>query len=553
MGKKGLSIEIGAHKTRICKIDFYKKKPTVYKTYTFITPENMIEDGYIRDKEAFAAVLRKELRKAGLHREKDVIYTIVSSSIANREVTLPLVKEKQIAEIVKSSAQDYFPIDISDYTVAYSILEKQTKGEEKFIRLLLLAAPDSLIKNYHNFSEVMGFNVEAIDYVGNGSLLLLKRQTREKTTVTVQINEHNTIINIIEAGNLVLQRTVAYGLSSTVEAVMENEVFNLKNDEDARKYLTDYQVIFPTFSYEKVEAEIETLEESNPVEARKLGARVEVTDTLSYHTKNIHRLLDYYHTKNPDSVIDLIYITGSASKIRGIQNLFTAELGIRVVRITNLHDITFTRAAYKSMEVASDYMSVIGAAIAPLKFQSKEIEEQKRKKNQAHSTSVMLVTASVAAITIAITSVVQFKMAELTNAELNQKAKKLEAIEIVYNENVQANNYYMQLNELYTKTENGNEDFRELIEQLEKNLPVNMVVTSISGNAEGITINIETTTKISVAKLIMNLNKVDLLTNITVPAISSNAANDDVEGYVFSVSAQYAADVEETATETVGE
>ena len=51
MAKHVLSIEIGTQVTKIVEIDYKKKNPHVYRAVSFATPEGVIEDGVIRDKE----------------------------------------------------------------------------------------------------------------------------------------------------------------------------------------------------------------------------------------------------------------------------------------------------------------------------------------------------------------------------------------------------------------------------------------------------------------------------------------------------------------------
>lgn len=539
MAKRGLSIEIGVQQVKICEMDFHKKHPRIYKTHVFDTPMQAIVDGYIQDKTAFASIMKKELKKAGM-RSRNVIFTVACSAIANREVTIPLVKDKQIASIVEASAQDYFPIDISEYSVAYSILERNTEGEEKTLRLLLFAAPNTLVKNYYSFADEMAFDIEAIDYVGNSSMQLLKRQVGMRTGVTVQINEETTLISIIENGRMVVQRTLAYGMQSSVDAVIENTIFGKFTEKDATEFLTTEQVVLPNFDYEQAEAEVVSILEENLDAENVFRAKMEVTETLAYHVNNVHRLIDYYHSKNPDKPIDIVYLTGVGAEIQGIAELFQSELEANVVKIKVISGVDFTVNKKGLMNDQIELIPAIGATIAPLKFVLKDDVVTKSKVQKMHSAKFIFGVSAVTAVLIAGISVVQYKTEELTNRTLTQKVESLSSIEEIYNENLQANTYYNELNEMYMMTVTGNEYFKQLIEELEDKLPVNMVVTSIAANSDGITINLESTTKISVAKLLINLKQVTLLTDVTVPAVSSSVVEGKVEKYVFSVTANYA-------------
>lgn len=569
MAKRGLSIEIGVQKTKVCEIDFRRSHPKVYKVHTFHTPANTIEDGYIRDKAAFGAVLKKELESAGMKGVRDVIYTIASTTIANREITLPPVREKQLGDIVKATAQDYFPIDISGYTIAYSILEGATGDKKKDIRLLLFAAPDSLIQDYYSFSAKMGFRVEALDYIGNSSVQLLKRQVKEKTGITVQINEQTTMIQVFENGNLVVQRTVAYGARSSAESLMEHKVFDVHTEREAYDYLASHEVILSRSEARAAEEEAAAALAERPEAMAFLRAREEVTETLQYHINNIQRLIDYYHSKNPERMIETIYLTGTGAKINGVAEFFAGELGIRTIRMEELFGVDFTRQARAKAGDTTEFLSAIGAAIAPLGFLLKEKESKKTKKEQMQLAKVVMAFSVVAAVGMTAWSLFQYQVEKQRGEKLQTEIVRLEPVEAVYTENEKVNAYYGAINQMYFMTKTGNERFGQLIEELEKRLPVNMVVTSISGTEEGITINLETTTKISVAWLLLQMNQIDILTEVSVPAISSSIVEGEAEKFVFSVAAKYSEEAvsdsvfervempventEETAEETVEE
>ena len=73
--------------TRGCLLytsDYRKKNPPVHKAFAFRTPEHAVEDGYIRDKEAFASALKAELSRHDIH-EKEVVFTLSSAKVVTLE------------------------------------------------------------------------------------------------------------------------------------------------------------------------------------------------------------------------------------------------------------------------------------------------------------------------------------------------------------------------------------------------------------------------------------------------------------------------------------
>ena len=147
MSKKVISIETGIWWTKVAVVDVNRKSQQMYDAFSFRTPENAIEDGYIRDKEGFANCLKEELAKRQII-EKNVIFSINSSKVITREVCIPAVKDKLIGEIVETHAKEYFPMDVSNYTFSYQKMDVIVNEAGNQIKLLLMAIPDNLLSNY---------------------------------------------------------------------------------------------------------------------------------------------------------------------------------------------------------------------------------------------------------------------------------------------------------------------------------------------------------------------------------------------------------------------
>jgi type IV pilus assembly protein PilM len=537
MAKRGLSIEIGVNRTKVCEIDFHKPHPKVYRVHTFDTPEGAVEDGYIRDKQAYAQALKKELAAAGMRGIKSVIYTLASSTVANREITIPPVKDKRLDTVLRSSAQDYFPIDISEYTLAYTILERDSGESGKDIRVMLFVAPDKLIENYYSFSDEMGFKVEAIDYVGNSSVQLLRHEVKDKPCITVQINRESATIQVFDKGNLIVQRNISYGMLFSMESLMDNEIFDVTSETDAYQYLINHDVLI---SREDLKTAAELAKQVGAEEQTKiLMARENVTETLRYHISNIQRLIDYYQGKYPDSAIEEIYLTGPGANIRGITALFSEELGIATTKIQDLHNVAFTRQVKAKTADVTDYLSVIGATVEPLGFDLKSAKNKESAKEQTKVAKGFLAASIVVSIAMSAFALIQYQQATARNIKLTQRVAELEPVELIYQENEVATNYYANINQMYFMTKTGNERLGTLIEELEARLPVNTMITSFSATDEGVTMNLETSTKISAAWLLIQLNQVDLLTDAAIPAISSSEEEDGTEKFVYSIVANY--------------
>ena len=145
MAGKAISIEIGYSLTRVCEVDYKAKTHRVYKHFTISTAEGVINDGVLTPPPEYVEALGKALAENKI-KAKQVVFSITSGRIASREVTIPFVKENRIADVVNANASDYFPVDLSQYQLAYSILGKvgETNGSQQYKLCHLYKSPRPL-------------------------------------------------------------------------------------------------------------------------------------------------------------------------------------------------------------------------------------------------------------------------------------------------------------------------------------------------------------------------------------------------------------------------
>lgn len=540
MGKKVLSIEIGLHTTKVCELEAGKKNPHVTNCITFDTPENIVEDGFILDKDLMAQTLKSQLASAKMT-VKDVNITIASTKIANREVVIPLVADNKIQAIIDASATEYFPLDVSEYTISYSILDKVNTKDEKKLKLLLLAAPNNLIKNIYGFAETAGLRINAIDYIGNSAYQLLKKQVGTGVNVSVQINDQTTLVNVIENEKLALQRTIPYGAMNIVSAVIDNSVFGKTNSRDAMELLMQENII---------NARLDMGGEANrgvPIASddydrmmRELRGREDVTSTIQYIMNNVNRVLDYFMSRNSDKRINSIYLTGVGAKFKGIEVLFTNETGYDVKKIENLFAVSFAKGLVSAGNQA-DYLTAIGATIAPVGFIPEDARNSGAKQNDSKAMGIVFVASCAIAVVLCLFSIVRYQHLKHINSNLyDERDSKADILEI-YANHKSASEAYQYTHYMYNQTSNRNYQLNELKEIVASVIPSNMTVVSLTSDANSISLSISAVpNKLAISKLIMNLKAIPSIADAAVVSIVEEAESEEEDAVeTFTVVCQY--------------
>lgn len=540
MAKKVLSIEIGQQVTKAVVIDFLKKNPHVYNAFSFDTPEGVMEDGYVKDKDRMAQLLREQMKDNGV-KEKEVVFSIASSKIASREVTVPYVPEKNLDNLINATAQDYFPVNMDEYTLAYNVLETVKEKDKKSLKLLLLAAPDSLIQNYYSLADLMGVRVESIDYYGNGSMQVLQKHIGSGYSVCVQIGSLNTMVSVLKENQQIMQRTIPYGTNTIIETMLAHPALECRDETDAMEMLCRENVVYSTLDYEDETVRGTRISEDQwKRSGQSREARKAVTDAVGGILLSVIRVVDYFGSRYPDCQLGYIYITGMGVKIRGLDTLFEREMDLPVRKLEKLTNITFSREFARSLQDQTEYIAAIGAAIEPVGFSLKEL---KNKQGRAASMrTVKIILAGSVVVAVALVAVGWFRLvgANKENENLKMEKQSLQSINQVYTENEQATKKFEDAAALHVATSTKNQNLVALIEQLQKKLPKQMQVSTLQTTEDKVTLTITTKTKISVAKMLVEFEGIDLLTNVNVASIAgAESENDKIDEYTFSVTADY--------------
>lgn len=523
---KVLTIDITNESITIIEVTPSVKKQTdVHNALIFETPEDAYEDGMIKDVERVAGAIREQLNAKGIT-NKNVIFVLTSTRVVNREVLIPEVKENKIREIVNANVSEYFPVNIEDYVVSHSILDHITaEDKSKQLKLMVVAAPISMVKSYYELGSMLGVNVQSIDYVGNAMLQLIKTQTSSSmTTMVIQLGSESTILNIVQGDTLLLQRTVPYGTNAVVTEVMDEKGVDATT---AMTLLQNDRLITVDF-------------DDNAA-----------TGAFRYLINNIGRVIDYYVSKNPDKPIDDVYLTGDGALIRGIDGLFKIQLNIQTRIMDSLYNIKFDSKIDQNVYNPVYLISAIGAAFAPMGFRLSEVKESKSGGSDyvKGAVAAMVVLIAVGAAASA-ASIVLKNASQQKRDNLNAQIMAIQDIEQIITDYDNAKAKYEDAKIMYDQTRTLNENVSMFIEALEANQPKDMIITEYSSDEEQVTLTGSSDTYDSIAKLIIQLKQVECIDNAFVTAIDEVEDDDTGEiTYTFSLQCNFVSMVEEEPEE----
>ena len=552
MNNRVLSIEISNSFTKICEIDYKVKKPKVYKVLTVETPEGVVVDGMLQPTQEYADHLVNALGTNGIH-TKRVIFTISSTRVASREVQIPNVKANKIEALVKTNANDYFPVDLTQYEIGHYLAGGLT--EEGKLRVMALAVPKALLDSYYQLAQMCGWEVECFDYSSNSLYQILRDEKSEKVTMMIKIDENSTIVTVLSAGKVLLQRTVAYGVQDAIETMIASGAYAVNDPMSAverfQKKTCLNRVLHQGDKLWEENAGRWEDEDAGNVEVT--AARQKITSSLEPLIVGVSRVIDFYDSRNSDTPIERTYVTGLGGSFSGMSKLFTNCLERKVHTLSEMDDKIGMSKAIRSTRPAA-YISCLGAVLAPVGLIDKSQQKAKGMTvvsgtNYTFVSVAVLVLGVILSIAMAVTSLTRYFGTVAENVALQARVEELQPAQTVYNEYLSAAAQYDKYKYLYEYTENPNENLVEFINELEQILPSSFWTNSFSSDMEGISMSVTVEGKAAAARTILNIRNMESIEDVQISNITDTQNELGESAVTFSITGTYAdihADTEET-------
>lgn len=552
MNNRVLSIEIGNSFTKICEIDYKVKKPKVYKVLTVETPEGVVVDGMLQPTQEYADHLVNALGTNGIHTRR-VIFTISSTRVASREVQIPNVKANKIEALVKTNANDYFPVDLTQYEIGHYLAGGLT--EEGKLRVMALAVPKALLDSYYQLAQMCGWEVECFDYSSNSLYQILRDEKSEKVTMMIKIDENSTIVTVLSAGKVLLQRTVAYGVQDAIETMIASGAYAVNDPMSAverfQKKTCLNRVLHQGDKLWEENAGRWEDEDAGNVEVT--AARQKITASLEPLIVGVSRVIDFYDSRNSDTPIERTYVTGLGGSFSGMSKLFTNCLERKVHTLSEMDDKIGMSKAIRSTRPAA-YISCLGAVLAPVGLIDKSTQKAKgltvvSGTNYTFVSVAILVLGVILSIAMAVTSLTRYFGTVAENVALQARVEELQPAQTVYNEYLSTAAQYDKYKYLYEYTENPNENLVEFINELEQILPSSFWTNSFSSDMEGISMSVTVEGKAAAARTILNIRNMESIEDVQISNITDTQNELGESAVTFSITGTYAdihADTEET-------
>lgn len=513
---KFLNIEIDTAQLRVAEVD--SRGQRIFRCFVIPVPLGAVDDGQIRDTKSLGNLLKTELTAHGI-KTKKAFFVAGSSRIASREVRIPFVKKDRIQSIIQENATDYFPIDISNYVISYSIINIETSEQEgagtiKQYHLMVYAAPTSISAAFSEVADVAGLNMTGIGYTGDSVYSAVKDTFADGVHMLIKIEYNSTSISIIKNGDLALQRTVNYGVDSPIETVRAFPVFGEDlTSSKAIDILYSERCVHDTLAWDGYIG-------TDPQEEMLENAKAEVTESFRYMVGNISRIMDYYISRNTETVFTSIQICGLGAGIKGVRRMLSNELGQQVEIIYALKGCTHPE--FPKEEGLYLYASVFAAMRSGLNLMEKVSRKKKENKDSLSGAILICVLGVVAGVALTAVGFGNRFYQERQQAFLSKRIGEESSIEEIYNAYNVAKTQYENYQNMYLYTNTPNEGLRVFLEEMEQKMPSDITVETFSSDGTQVSFSMRVSSKSAAANTLMQLRTFESLATVTTTGLSED-------------------------------
>lgn len=520
MANRVLCIEIGNRMTHVVETDFKVKEPKIYKSFSFQTPDNLFKEETLADVLPF-----KERLDAGLEEHKiktrKAVFVLASSRIASRDVVIPHVKENRIRTLLYANSTEYFPVDLEKYQLSYRLLDEvEEEGEQKY-KLMVLAVPNEMIDAYKSLAKVCLLTLVDLDYIGNAATQLLEKNIKNDLYAAVRLEEDTTMITIVRENKIELQRTFPYGIADVVQAVQKSGHFG----EDIDFYET-----------------LEKMRKENVLSLEEEEIQEDITEGFRAITGNVSRVMNFYSSNHAGAEMENIVLYGTGADICGMEQYLSDELSIPVsgesLREALPQEKGNTGDYYPLM-----YLTCVGAAVNPMKFRledEKEVAEKKKEHKQIHIEPKNFFGICVVVSLVLLLAVVPYYgYLKMGVHKLQKERSEKQYLADEYKEYNQAKTEYEKIENLYQETTTTSEGIGDFIDELEKNMPSDILVRSITSNSESVTMDIRVSSKREAAKVVDELSGFESISDVQVESLEETKSETNQSYVDFMVVCTY--------------
>jgi type IV pilus assembly protein PilM len=298
-------------------------------------PEGVVSQMQISTPEILTKSI-KSAKNMGRISGSSCILSLGGSNVIIRHILLPAMNDAQIYENVISEISAYLPVDTENYSIDYSIFEKDSEKSSSQIKVMVVAIPKAPLKMYMDCFKKAGIRVSAIDISENAQEKLIRYLMQSKGDPAynfgvLDLGSETTNITTYLDGHFFVNKVAGIGgdiLTADLAEVLGVDALSAETSKRQEDYFSSYS-----------------------------PAQRVVTQYADQIIFEANRVLDYFRNRNNRESIDKVFICGGGSLLPGLAEYLQKNLDIEIESLEDLMAPMFLKPP-----ASSNYSSFAAAA-----------------------------------------------------------------------------------------------------------------------------------------------------------------------------------------------
>lgn len=317
---KLIALDIGNNTIKVV-YGYANNRNIIINEYDIIKmPVNCMNDGIIINIDELAKVILYSLKKNKMT-GGSLVLNVTGTRVITRDIQIPSASDQEIEQILEFEAQQYFPVDLQNYTVDFKVLERIKTDEGEQLRVLIVAAPNKQVEEFIQLSKLLKKPLKAIDLPANCVLKILSHNAVQNVIddgwAVVDIGKDTSLVCIFRNNTLKFNRILLNG-----SAEIDQSIANKLNVEYGRaeEFKTSFSGL--TEVYEEAAA---------TGEAEEIGEIIK--NSVNNIITDVNRFIDFYNSRESQNHVQKIYLYGGGSKLKGLPEYFTNYFNMPVTLV----------------------------------------------------------------------------------------------------------------------------------------------------------------------------------------------------------------------------
>jgi type IV pilus assembly protein PilM len=296
-------LDFGNHTVKVVQLKEQNKTPKLVAYGGTSTPFGVLKSENEEHQKQLADVT-KELLKTLQIKTKNCVVALPESSIFTRLITLPEMKEQEIENAVFWEAKQYIPVDLEAVQLDWMEVGETKIGESVQKKILLVAAPKTLVELYIKVVKLAGLEPIALETEAVANVRAMSNSTSNSNAIILDFGAQSTDLVVMSKGNLLFSQTLSTGSDALTKAIMQD--YSL-TEEQAEQYKRTYGI------------------DETQLEGKLVQTLVPVMNTIVDETR---RAVSFYRTHSAEDAPDKVYLVGDGAKLPGLTIYMTKALGV---------------------------------------------------------------------------------------------------------------------------------------------------------------------------------------------------------------------------------